>query len=267
MKIKRIGCLALAFVALLGGCAAPSPAYDAQATKVLAPTGKLRLGLYPGSPTSIIPAPAPGDVRGVGHDVGRDFARRLGVPFEPVVFEKNADVQEAAKAGRVDLVLTNATPARTAYMDFSPTLVEIEQGMLVPRGSAIVSDDQVDRPGVRVGVSQGSTSQAALAAELKQAKVVPTPNLQEAARMLADGKIDVFSSNKAILFEMSDGLPGSKVLPRRWGLERLSFGIPKGRQAAMPVLERLVAAARADGTVKAAIDRAGVRGTVPATAR
>ena len=262
IEIKCAPWRAAGLALMLAGCAAAPQPYDAGAVRVLAPSGKLRVGLYPGSPTSIIPAPAAADVRGVGHDVGRDFARRLGVPFEPVVFEKNADVQEAAKAARVDLVLTNATPVRAEYMDFSPTLLEIEQGMLVPRGSRISTDAEVDRAGVRVGVSQGSTSQAALTRELKNATVVPTPSLQAAAEMLAAGRIDVFSSNKAILFEMSDNVAGSRVLPGRWGLERLSFGIPKGRSAALPVVGQLVEAARADGTVKAAVDRAGVRGTV-----
>lgn len=253
---------AFALAVLLVACASRTPSYDPQATRVLAPSGKLRVGLYPGSPTSIIPAAAGAEARGVGHDVGRDFARRLGVPFDPVVFEKNADVQDAARAARVDLVLTNATAPRMEYMDFSPTLLEIEQGMLVPRGSAIKSDAEVDRPGVRVGVSQGSTSQAALSKELKNATVVPTPSLQAAAQMLAAGKIDVFSSNKAILFEMSDSVPGSMVLPGRWGLERLAFGIPKGRRAALPLVGDLVEAAKADGAVKAAVERAGLRGTV-----
>ena len=37
---------------------------------------------------------------------------RAGVPFEPVVFAKNADVLAAAQSGTVDTVFTNATPAR-----------------------------------------------------------------------------------------------------------------------------------------------------------
>jgi len=248
--------------AFLTGCAATPPAYDTQARKVLAPSGKLRVGLYPGSPTSIIPAATPGDIRGVSHDVGKEFARRLGVPFEPVVFPKNAEVLEAAREGRVDLVLTNATPVRREFLDFSATLLEIEQGCIVARGSPITSDAEVDRPGMRVGVSQGSTSQAALTKSLQHAVVVPTPSLEGAAQMLASGRIDVFSSNKAILHEMSDGLPGSSILPGTWGVERVAFGIPKGRQAALPVVEKLVEDAKADGTVKAAVDRAGLRGTV-----
>ncbi len=149
---------ALALTALLAGCAAAPAAPDPQLVQVLAPAGRLRVGLYPGSPTSVIPASGSGEARGVGHDVGRDMARRLGMPFEPVVFERNAEVLEAGKAGRVDLVFTNATAERAKFLDFSPTVLEIEQGYLVPRGSAIASAADVDRAGVRVGVSQGSTS-------------------------------------------------------------------------------------------------------------
>ncbi|MCW5591503.1 MAG: transporter substrate-binding domain-containing protein [Burkholderiales bacterium] len=253
--------LALSLAALLAGCGSAPPAPEPGLARVLAPTGKLRVGLYPGSPTSIIPASGSGEARGVGHDVGRDMARRLGVPFEPVVFERNAEVLEAGKAGRVDLVFTNATAERARFLDFSPTVLEIEQGYLVPRGSAIASAADVDRAGVRVGVSQGSTSQGVLSKELKHAAVVPTPNLKVAAEMLSSGKLDAFATNKAILFELGDKVPGSRVLDGRWGLEKFSFGIPKGRDAALPLLGELVAAARADGTVAKAAERAGVRGT------
>lgn len=245
----------------LAGCASAPATPSAQAVSVLAPTGKLRVGLYPGSPTSIIPASASGEARGVAHDVGRDFAQRLGVPFEPVVFERNAQVLEAGKAGRVDLVFTNATPARAKDLDFSPTVLEIEQGYLVPSGSAIATAADVDRPGVRVGVSQGSTSQGVLSKELRNAVVVPTSSLKAAIEMLSSGKLEAFASNKAILFEMGDGLRGSRVLDGRWGMERFSFGIPKGRDAALPLLGELVAGARAEGVVAKAAERAGVRGT------
>lgn len=250
-----------AAVLALAGCAGGPAAPDSAAARVLAPSGKLRVGLYPGSPTSIIPASGSGEARGVGHDVGRDFAKRLGVPFEPVVFERNAEVLEAGKARRVDLVLTNATPARAAFLDFSPTVLEIEQGYLVPGGSTIASAADVDRTGVRVGVSQGSTSQGVLSKELKNAVVVPTPNLKAAAEMLSSGKLDAFATNKAILFEMSDRLRGSRVLEGRWGMERFAFGIPKGRDAALPLLGELVAGARSEGVVAKAAERAGVRGT------
>src|SRR5271170_1927666 len=78
--------------------AATALAADADLQKLLAPTGKLRAALYPGTPTSIVD-PRESEPRGVGYDLGKELARRLGVPYELVVYAKNADVQAAMKAG------------------------------------------------------------------------------------------------------------------------------------------------------------------------
>jgi len=249
-------------VALVAGCATLSPASDPAALRALAPTGKLRVGLYPGTPTSIIGDPAAATAKGVGFDLGSELAKRAGVPFDPVVFPNNAAVFAAAKSGSVDMVFTNATPARMQDLDFSPAVLQVEQGYLVPARSAIRAIDDVDRAGMRVGVSQGSTSEATLSRELRNATIVHTPSLKAAADMLAAGRLDAFATNKAILFEMSDEVPGSRVLDGRFGTEALAVGIPKGRTAAMPLVNRFVGDAKADGTVSRAVERAGLRGAV-----
>ena len=59
---------------------------------------------------------------------------------------------------------------------------------------------------------------------------------------------------------MSDRLPGSRVLGGRWGGEAIAFGLPKGRAAALPYLSRFVEEERDSGGVRAAAERAGVRG-------
>jgi polar amino acid transport system substrate-binding protein len=259
-NMHRIFSAAVALTLVLAGCASAPATTDPQETRALAPTGSLRIGLYPGTPTSIITGAAPGEAKGVAHDVARHFAGRLGIAFEPVVFPRNADVLAAGKSGRVDLVFTNATPARAKDMDFSPTVLEIELGYLVSRGSRLSGIADVDRAGVRVGVSQGSTSQSVLSRDLRNAVVVATPSLKEAAAMLSGGKLDAFATNKATLFQMSDGLPGSRVLDGRWGVERFAFGIPKGRESALPLLSRLVEEAKVQGVVTRAADRAGLRG-------
>jgi polar amino acid transport system substrate-binding protein len=254
--------VAVAALACLAGCATQSGAPDSATVRALAPTGSLRVGLYRGTPTSILGDPASANTRGVGFELGRALAKRAGVAFEPVVLPNNAAVFAAAKAGSVDMIFTNATPARMKDVDFSPTVLQVEQGYLVPSASAISELDAVDRPGVRVGVSEGSTSEGALSRELKNATLVRTPSLEAAISMLSSGRLDVFATNKAILFEMSDRIPGSRVLPGRYGLEGLAIGIPKGRDAAMPFVSRFVADAKAAGQVARAAERAGLRGAV-----
>jgi polar amino acid transport system substrate-binding protein len=169
--------------------------------------------------------------------------------------------------GRVDVTFTNATAVRAKDMDFTPAILEVELGYLVPPGSAIARAADVDRPGVKVGVSQGSTSQSVLPRELRNAVVVPAPSLKAAAEMLSRGSVDAFATNKTILFEMSDGLPGSRVIEGRWGLEHFALGIPKGREQAMPYLRKFAEDSRSDGVVKQAVERAGLRGTVSAESK
>ena len=249
-------------LALCAGCTNVSTAPDPFAVRTLAPNGKLRVGLYPGTPTSIIGDPSSGNARGVGFELGRALAQRAALPFDPVVFPKNADVLAAAKSGTVDMVFTNATPARMKDLEFSPTVLQIEQGYLVPASSAIRKLNEIDRAGVRVGVSEGSTSETTLSRELRNASVVRTSSLKTAIEMLSLGKLDAFATNKATLFEMSDELPASRVLDGRWGLESFAIGIPKGREAALPFVRTFVTEAKANGIVMRAVERAGLRGTL-----
>ena len=252
---------ALLALAVLVGCAAPAPAVDPQVRLALAPTGKLRVGVYPGSPTSMVTDAKTGEKVGVALDLGRELARQLGVPFEAVEFKRVAEVVDALKVGAVDFTISNASPARAKDVDFTAPLIDLELGYLVPPGSAMQSAADADRAGMRIGVAQGSTSQGTLTRTYKQASVVPVPSLQVAADFLKQGKLDAFATNKAILFEMSDGLPGFKILDGRWGLEHLAVAVPKGREAGLDYLNQFAQDAKTSGLLQSIIVKSGLRGT------
>lgn len=233
-------------------------AADSAPKDVLAPTGKLRVGLYPGTPTSILPD-APGGPRGVGYDLGKALADKLGVPYEPVVFAKNAEVLEAVKTGAVDAAFTNASASRAREMDFGPAYLESDLGYLVGGVSKVNAPDMVDTKGIHVGVTAHSSSDAFMSHELKQAEVVRLATINDAPKMLAAGSIDVFATNKATLFELAEKMPGGKVLDGRWGVERHAIAIPKGREAGMGFIRDFTEDMKAHGQVEAAITRSGLR--------
>ena len=262
--IRSIVPLVAIALSLLAGCANTPSAPTPEIRQALAPTGTLRVGVYPGSPTSMIRDPKSGELKGVALELGQELARRLGVPFQSVVFQRPAEVVEGVKAGRVDITFTNASPARARDIDFTPPLLGIEQGFLVLPGSPISTSalTDVDRPEIRVGVSQGSTSLSTLSREFKYAKLVEVPNLKIATEMLTRHQLDAFASNKAILNELSDELTGSKVLAGRFGLEHVALGIPKGRDRGMDYLRGFAAEMMSGGYLQRAVDRAGLRGTV-----
>lgn len=260
--LRRCALLAAATAALLGCATPPIPptAAPAEVRQALAPTGTLRVGVYPGSPTSLVRGPGADEQRGLTVELGRELGRRLNVPVQIVVFERVPEIVDALKTGRADMTVTNASPARAREIDFTPTLVQLETGYLVPAGSRITSTAQVDQSGVRVGVAQGSTSQGVLARELKAAQIVAAPSVSAASEMLRKGELDAFATNKGILFEMADRLPGARVLDGRWGLEQLALGVPQGRTAAAPWLRDFVADAATQKLVREAAARAGLRG-------
>jgi polar amino acid transport system substrate-binding protein len=234
------------------------------AHKILAPSGRLRAGVFAGSPLSMVADIRTGEIHGLCVDLGIELARRLGVPFAPVDFQRIAEVIEAMKAGGIDFTISNATAARAVDVAFSQTLLSVELGYLTSAISSIATIADIDKSGVRVGVTQGSTSQRTLPNILPNATVVPAPNSSHAIEMFERRELDVFATNKPTLFGMSDRMPGARVLDGRWGVEHLAIAIPRGRDAAMEYLRRFVAEAQTSGLLAQAVARAGLRGVLTA---
>ena len=267
LPMTRITSLPAAFFAfLLWLLAMPGMAQSPNAVltsaSVLAPTGELRVGVYEGSPTSLVLDPVSGEQRGVAVELGRSLAARLGVPLRLVRFERVAQIIEALKANTVDMTFTNASAARALEVDFTPPLIQLELGLLVPAQSPIRQFADADRPGVRIGVSQGSSSQASLGRSLKQAGVVAVASMELVRQHLMVGELDAFATNKGILFELNERLSGFKVLPDRWGLENLAIAIPKGRSEAMSFLNAFASEQQHNGNTSEFARRAGLRGMV-----
>jgi polar amino acid transport system substrate-binding protein len=254
--------LVLAFIVLLAACGTGPMQPDPGVVQTLAPGGKLRVGVYMGSPTSMLRHAASGETRGITYEVGAELARRLGVPVEYVEYPRVAEVVAALKAGAVDFTITNASPARALEVDFTPPVLDVELGYLVAPGSAIKALADIDRPGVRVGVTQGSTSRGTLGKAFKNASISEAPTVKAATEMLGSGQLDAFATNKAVLFGMSDDLAGSRVLDGRWGVEHFAIGVPKGRDSGMGFMRRFAEDINASGEVQRAAQRAGLRGNV-----
>ena len=236
---------------------------DPRIVQALAPTGVLRIGVYLGSPTSMV-KDAQGQVRGMALDLGQALGQALGVPTQVVVHERIAQVVQAMTQQQVDVTFTNASPARAKLIDFTAPLLDLELGYAVMSGGPVRDLQDIDRVGVLVGVSEGSSSQAALSRQFQAARVVALPSLEQAALQLRLGHIQAFATNKAVLYELVDAVPGAHVLPGRWGLEHLALAIPQGREFARPYLDQFARDVAAHGLLKQSVERAGLRGTVPA---
>jgi polar amino acid transport system substrate-binding protein len=255
--------IALALL-IIGPALGGGPASAAGEKDVLAPSGHLRVGVYPGSPTSQVSDPATQQLHGVTYDLGREFAARLNVPVEYLSFQRIADVVDAIKDGKVDFTVTNATAVRAKDVSFSRNLLSVELGYLVPSHSPIVRAEQIDGPGIRIGVTKGGTSERVLSEKFKNAKITSAESVAGAIDALRHGELDVYATNKAILFQMSQSLPGARVLDDNWGQEHMAIAVPKGREAGQALLDGFVHDVQSSGLLEQIEATAGLKGAVKA---
>jgi polar amino acid transport system substrate-binding protein len=224
---------------LATGCASNASTPSQGERQALAPTGKLRVALYTGAPASIVQGATLDESKGVGFDLGKELARRIGVPFEPVVYPSPGAIMGGLKSGEWDLAFFGPTPERDSVLNFTEPLLVIEHGYLAPQGGSV---------------------NAFLKRELKNATVVASASVPAGEELLKSGKVDAFAANKANLYGLSDKMPGSRVLDGRIGVDEVSIALPKGRESAMAYVRKYAEDVKAEGLVKAAIQRAGLRG-------
>jgi polar amino acid transport system substrate-binding protein len=245
---------------LLAACAVSPADPSERVRKALAPTGTLRVGLI-SVPVHSIKDPYSGELRGVSHDLGHELARRLAVPFAPIVYPNPSVYVTAGQAGAWDIGSLGVTPERQALFDLAQPHLSVDYGYLVPADTRIASVSEADRPGVRVALVERSASDLTLTRDLKQAGIVRGRDLSALIDLVMMGEADVIAAQKTNLYNIATRIPGSRVLDGRPGGEEQALAIPKGRDPlALAYVREFVEDAKSRGLVQQAIDRAGIRG-------
>lgn len=237
-----------------------SPAARAE----LIPTGTLRVGINFGNALLARKDASTGAEGGIAVDLARELARRLGAPMTIVPYTSAGAMADGAKSGAWDVAFLATDPGRSGDIAFTAAYVEIDSTYLVPAGSPITSLADVDKPGVRIAVSEKSAYDLFLSRALKQATLVRTPGVDASVTMFFRDKLDALASLKPVLVDLADQHPGSRVLDGAFTSVQQAVGTPQGRPAAAAYLRRFVEDAKASGLVAKAIQNNGIRGVTVA---
>ena len=179
----------------------------------LAPTGKLRVGINYGNAISATRDPVTGEPGGVAPDLARELGKRTGLPIEFVTFEAAGKMFEAVKSGAWDIAFLAIDPVARGEIDYTAPYIEIEGTYLVPSGTSYTSPADVDRAGVRIGVSSNSAYDLFLSRALKHAELVRAGSPDSSSfDLLASGAADVLAGVRQHLAANSKRFSGSRVL-------------------------------------------------------
>ncbi|WP_193607861.1 transporter substrate-binding domain-containing protein [Nocardioides lijunqiniae] len=136
----------------------------------LAPTGVLRAVINLGNP--VLAHGTPEEPGGITVAIARELADRLGVPLALECVDAARRSLAGLTEGTADVAFLAVEPAREVDVRFSPPYLTIEGVYVVALDSPVATAADVDRPGVRVGVKQGSAYDLFLTRTLEHAEVV-----------------------------------------------------------------------------------------------
>jgi polar amino acid transport system substrate-binding protein len=225
------------------------------------PAGKLRASINLGNPILAKADPATGEPCGVSVDLAREFARRLGVDVEFVVFDSAGKSVQAVTDEQADIGFFAIDPLRGAGISFTDAYVLIEGCYLVPDASSLRDNDEVDQAGRTVVVGKGSAYDLFLTRELKHATIVRSPTSPAVVDTFIGQRADVAAGVKQQLEADARRIGGLRLLPGRFMVIRQAMGTPKGRgTAAAACLAQFVEDMKASGFVAEALARHGIHG-------
>ena len=156
---------------------------------------------------------------GVAEPLGKFIAMKLGVSYEPVMYPNPEAYVQSFGKGEWDIAIGPRVLAPPDKADSGVDLWLIDLVYVAAPGKSFADAGQVDRPGVKVGVIQGSPSDRFLSHNLKAAEIVRIPLSAEisadADELLRSGKADVFGATPELATQLPTACRAQKLCRER----------------------------------------------------
>jgi polar amino acid transport system substrate-binding protein len=226
------------------------------------PTGALRATYIASNPVQAFVDPASGEARGPGADIAREIARRLNAPVKITGVASPAAVIESVRNGEADIGFIAFDPQRADAVAFSQVYALAQNTYLVREDSPLKTVADIDRAGVKVGVTARDTADLVLTRTLRSAEIRrnSTGSVDTAVTWLADGAVDAYGTNRQRLTELAARHPGYRLLPDNF------YGVPqsvvaaKGNTAMIAFVDAALDDAKRDGLIARSIEQTGLHG-------
>jgi polar amino acid transport system substrate-binding protein len=259
---KILSVSALLLVAAAIGCATATDAEERAGASV-APKGELRVAVITSMPV-LVTRNLEGKLTGVTVDLANAFASTLGVPVRLVPYENIVHYNQSIGRDEWDVGFAPRDLSRTGQLAFSDPFMEVDNSYVARSGLMLSTPDEVDHPGIKVAVAQGSAIDGFLTRTLKRAQIVRLVGGFDAAReALLFGRVDAYADSTQIAYRLMAEVPGATVLVAPLNVLQMSIAIPKSNSAALPIVNGFIHDSKRDGVISEAIKHADLRGARP----
>ena len=223
----------------------------------LAPTGILRAGINLSNFLLVSGTAADGTPQGISPDIANLVATTLGLPCELISFDRPGKLADAVNQGIWDIGNIAFEAERAQTLDFSHPYVVIEANFLVRHDDDFLTNQDVDRAGTRIAVSERSAYDLWLTDHFSQAQIIRALSIQAAHDLFLDKKVNVLASLKPKLLEEVANHSGLRMMPPFTAVKQ-SIGLAKGKAESIAFINALIAQSIENGWIAAQLETHGM---------
>ena len=226
----------------------------------LAPTGVLRAGINLSNFLLVSGTAADGSLQGISPDIANLVASTLGLPCELICFDRPGKLADAVNQDIWDIGNIAFEAERAQTLDFSHPYVVIEANFLVRHDDDFLTNDDVDRAGTKIAVSERSAYDLWLTDHFSQAQIIRASSIQAAHDLFFEEKVDVLASLKPKLLEDLANHSGLRMIDPPFTAVKQSIGVAKGKADSTAFINALIAQSIENGWIAAQLEIHGMTG-------
>jgi len=224
----------------------------------IAASGTLRAGINLANFLLVTGSTPNGDPAGVGPDLARAIADRLGAKIAYVTYPSPGKLADATGDNVWDIGLIGAEPARAKTIAFTAAYVGIEATYMIPEGSKLATIADVDKPGIRIAVSGRSAYDLYLSRNLEHAELIRADGIEASYDLFVARRLDALAGLRPALRTAADKLPGANVLNGQFTVVQQAVGTKRANVASARFLRAFVEEAKSSGLIASLIEQHGV---------
>ena len=226
----------------------------------LAPTGVLRAGINLSNFLLVSGTTADGSPQGISPDIANLVASTLGLPCELICFDRPGKLADAVNQDIWEIGNIAFEAERAQTLDFSHPYVVIEANFLVRHDDDFLTNDDVDRAGTKIAVSERSAYDLWLTDHFSQAQIIRASSIQAAHDLFFEEKVDVLASLKPKLLEDLANHSGLRMIDPPFTAVKQSIGVAKGKAESIAFINALIAQSIESGWIAAQLEIHGMTG-------
>jgi len=264
LRADQVAAAVSSFVCDVGGATWEGDP-DAAVLHDLAPSGVMRVAFNYNNRNNAARNPITGALTGPGIDMSCKLAEGTHAQFVAIAY-----------LGVPPLLVGLANGDWAAAFAFDQTLeppgitaaiphIGVDNTYLVSADAPFQKVADVDAPGVRISVAQGSSGDIYLGRTLKYATLVRTAATPQALDLLRTGQVDAFAGGRGPQVLAFIACCGGRLLPDNFLIANLAMVVPdtatRHSGAGLQYINEFVDWAKTSGLVQEAIDRAQQGGT------